>query len=85
MKNNNDMANDLTDEVALQEHNNNKYYVLAFIYHIIYNKSWAQTPWLRHVASPNCRNFNKFLDFKNRYIQIFWINMTNQVMKGSSI
>ena len=54
-------------------------------HHIIYNKSWAQTPWLRQVASPNCRNFNKFLDFKNRYIHIFWINMTNQIMKESSI
>ena len=32
-----------------------------------------------------CRNFNKILDFKNRYIHIFWINMTNQVMKESSI
>ena len=42
-------------------------------------------PWLHQVASPNCRNFNKFLDFKNRYIHIFWINMTNQVMKESSI
>ena len=30
MKNNNDVANDLADEVALQEHNNNKYYALAF-------------------------------------------------------
>ena len=28
-------------------------------------------PWLDHVTSPNCRNFNKFLDFKNRYIHIF--------------
>ena len=35
------------------------------INHIIYNKSWAQTPWLRHVSSPNCRNFNRFL--KNKY------------------
>ena len=23
---------------------------------IIYNKSWAQTPWLCHMVSPNCRN-----------------------------
>ena len=30
------------------------------------------------MASPNYRNFNKFLDFKNRYIHIFWINLTNQ-------
>ena len=22
------------------------------------------------MASPNCRNFNKFLDFRNRYIHI---------------
>ena len=36
------------------------------------------------MATPNCRNFNKFLDFKNRYIHIFWINMTNQVMKELS-
>ena len=36
------------------------------------------------MAAPNCRNFNKFLDFKNRYIHIFWINMTNQVMKELS-
>ena len=42
-------------------------------------------PWLCQVASLNCRNFNKILDFKNRYIHIFWINMTNQVMKESSI
>ena len=54
-------------------------------YHIIYDKSWTYTPWLRCVASQNCRNFNKFLDFKNRYIHIFQINMTNQVMKESSI
>ena len=54
---------------------------LFFYLNIIYNKSWAQTSWLRQVASSNCRNFNKFLDFKNRYIHIFWINMTNQVMK----
>ena len=33
------------------------------LYHIIYNKSWAQTSQLRYVASPNCRNFIKFLDF----------------------
>ena len=37
------------------------------------------------VASPNCKNFNKFLDFKNKYIHIFWINMTNEVMKESNI
>ena len=36
MKNNNDVANDLADEVALQEHNNNKYYALAYIYIYIY-------------------------------------------------
>ena len=48
-------------------------------------KSWAQTPWLRQVAAPNYRNFLKFLDFKNRYIHIFWINMTNQVMKESIV
>ena len=44
-------------------------------------------PWLCHMASLNCRNFNKFLDFKNIYIYIYIyrINMTNQVMKESSI
>ena len=31
--------------------------------YIIYNKSWAQTPWLRQMATPNCRNFIKLLDF----------------------
>ena len=36
MKNNNDVANDLADEVALQEHNNNKYYALDYIYIYIY-------------------------------------------------
>ena len=36
MKNNNDVANDLADEVALQEHNNNKCYALAYIYIYIY-------------------------------------------------
>ena len=41
--------------------------------------------WLRQVVSLNCRNFNKFLDFKNRYIHIFWINMTNQVIKENNI
>ena len=65
--------------------NEPKYIFYSLIYHIIYNKSWAQTPWLRQVASPNCRNFNKFLDFKNRYIQIFWINMINQYPKFSCI
>ena len=44
-----------------------------------------QTLWLRHVILPNCKNFNKFLDFKNRYIHNFLINMTNQVMKESNI
>ena len=32
----------------------------------------------------NC-DFNKFVDFKNKYIHIFWINMTNQVIKESNI
>ena len=40
-----------------------------------------QTSWLRHVTLPSCKNFTKFLDFKNRYIHIFLINMINQVMK----
>ena len=38
-------------------------------YHILYNKSWAYKPWLRHVASPNCKNFVRFLKI---YIIFFY-------------
>ena len=46
MKNNNDVANDLTDEMALQEHNNNKYYTLAYIYIYIDTQTYTHMLYL---------------------------------------